>query len=200
MGYFGAWIRTHGSNWGIHQVSLGSNLKHNAQLQPHAANRQRQDPTMALLLFFLLLLQTHPVKSEHRRFDGPISAASNYIHYSEGYVITPGYVDISDLEFEAVSEVKKLFADNNGSNSNEGMVEMEGYDDEYEDDEYGDDEGGGVDDEEGGLRRLEDGVASVSWLVFCCMHLFTVMIILVYLLIQLITSLSRCMNRDLISL
>lgn len=194
MGYFGAWIRTHGSNWGIHQVSLGSNLKHNAQLQPHAANRQRQDPTMALLLFFLLLLQTHPVKSEHRRFDGPISAASNYIHYSEGYVITPGYVDISDLEFEAVSEVKKLFADNNGSNNNEGMVEMEGYDDEYEDDE-----GGGVDDEEGGLRRLEDGVASVSW-VSSLLHASFYSDDHIGVLIQLITSLSRCMNRDLISL
>lgn len=91
---------------------------------------------MALLPILLLLL-AHPTTAEHRRFDGPIAAASNYIHYSEGYVITPGYVDISDLEFEAVSEAgaNKLFASG-------GMVEAEGEDDYYDDDGVNDDDGG----------------------------------------------------------
>ncbi|KAL7545558.1 hypothetical protein ACHAWF_008908 [Thalassiosira exigua] len=35
--------------------------------------------------------------AEFRRFDGPIHAASNYIHYSEGYVVTPGFIDFVDI-------------------------------------------------------------------------------------------------------
>eukprot|EP00956_Cyclotella_meneghiniana_P018123 scaffold29938_cov70-Cyclotella_meneghiniana.AAC.2 len=108
--------------------------------------------TMLLLLLPLLLLLILPISThaEHRRFDGPINAASNYIHYSEGYVVTPGYVDISDLVFEAVGE-----AGNGG-----GEMMMEYYDDDgvgYDDDggvmEYGDDDGGGDGDER---RRLDD--------------------------------------------
>ena len=112
---------------------------------------------MTAVLVLLLSLLLTPTRAEHRRFDGPISAASNYIHYSEGYVVTPGYVDISELEFEAVSEKageNKLFQ--------EGMVVAEGVDDEYVDDEYVDDDGGGG----GGGRGLEDGVATVSILLF----------------------------------
>ena len=61
---------------------------------------------MILPLLPTLLLLTLPsaINAEHRRFDGPISTASNYIHYSKGYAITPVYVDISEMEFEAVSE------------------------------------------------------------------------------------------------
>jgi hypothetical protein len=45
-----------------------------------------------------------PSLAEFRRFDGDIAAASNYIHYSEGYVVAPGYVDISDLSFAASAD------------------------------------------------------------------------------------------------
>ena len=110
--------------------------------------------TMPLLLPLILLLLPTSTNAEHRRFDGPINAASNYIHYSEGYVVTPGYVDISDLVFEAVGEA-----------GNGGEMMMDYYDDGvgYDDDddgvmEYGDDDGG---DER---RRLDDngGVETVS--------------------------------------
>eukprot|EP00804_Cyclotella_cryptica_P030449 CCRYP_008523-RA/>CCRYP_008523-RA protein AED:0.11 eAED:0.11 QI:0/0.5/0.33/1/0.5/0.33/3/128/516 len=75
----------------------------------------------SLLSLFLLTTYNDSVEAEHRRFDGPIEAASNYIHYSEGFVVTPGYVDISELEFEAASESlsSKLFS--------EGVVEAEEF-------------------------------------------------------------------------
>eukprot|EP00956_Cyclotella_meneghiniana_P018938 scaffold31982_cov23-Cyclotella_meneghiniana.AAC.2 len=103
--------------------------------------------TTTMLLLLLLHLLPTSTNAEHRRFDGPINAASNYIHYSEGYVVTPGYVDISDLVFEAVGE------------AGNGEMMMDYYDDGvgYDDDdgvmEYGDDDGGDGDDER---RRLDD--------------------------------------------
>ena len=98
-------------------------------------------------LLLLTLSQIPQTLAEHRHFDGPISAASNYIHYSEGYVITPGYVDISNLEFEAITDVvgeNKLF---------EGSVLGEGVDDVYVDDD--------------GERVLDngDGVNTVSYII-----------------------------------
>jgi len=51
---------------------------------------------LAVIIFVLFIR----CNAEYRRFDGPITAASNYVHYSEGYVVTPGYVDISHLWFK----------------------------------------------------------------------------------------------------
>ena len=36
----------------------------------------------------LLLLSVGAANAEYRRFDGPVNAASNYVHYSEGYVVS----------------------------------------------------------------------------------------------------------------
>jgi hypothetical protein len=58
----------------------------------------------SLLYLFAVLSLPSPTVSEFRRFDGPINAASNYIHFSEGYVITPGYIDISNLVFASADE------------------------------------------------------------------------------------------------
>lgn len=113
---------------------------------------------VARLLLALLLPLT--IKAEHRRFDGSISAASNYIHYSEGYVITPGYVDISDLEFEATSDAgTRLFP--------EGVVEA---DDAYrDDDQIYDDDG----DHQTRRRRLEDSLSgTVSFVFDTCNMIF----------------------------
>ena len=118
--------------------------------------------TLSMLFLSLVLLTTHskPAQAERRRFDGPIAAASNYIHYSEGFVVTPGYVDISDLEFEAVSEsvASKLFS--------EGVLEAEGDDGEYDDGEE-------YEDDADGARALEDasgGAGTVSALVATWIH------------------------------
>mmetsp|Transcript_19741 Transcript_19741/g.42338 ORF Transcript_19741/g.42338 Transcript_19741/m.42338 type:complete len:564 (+) Transcript_19741:170-1861(+) len=83
--------------------------------------------------------------AEFRRFEGPIDAASNYIHYSEGYVVTPGYVDISDLVFESADD---------GGTPGEYVAEERDWDDDDGEEETGEDDG------EGGRRdrRLgEDG-------------------------------------------
>lgn len=105
------------------------------------------------LILLILILHLPSTRAEHRRFDGPINAASNYIHYSEGYVVTPGYVDISELVFEAVGE------------AGQGAITAvggEGYD-HYLDD------GVEYDDDGGERRRLEDnekgGVETVRFVV-----------------------------------
>lgn len=64
-------------------------------------------PDMKTLLSLAALLGASfpaPALAEFRRFDGDIAAASNYIHYSEGYVVAPGYVDVSDLAFAASAD------------------------------------------------------------------------------------------------
>lgn len=95
--------------------------------------------------------------AEFRRFDGPINAASNYIHFSEGYVVTPGYVDISDL----------IFASTDNSRPNEYVPEERTWSNSYGD---GDDDEAGIsmeeaddysgDDETGGNRFLDGSYAN----------------------------------------
>jgi len=91
-----------------------------------------------------------PAHGEFRRFDGDIDAASNYIHYSEGYVVTPGYVDISNLMFETVDDGApgKYDAQERDWDDDDEGLELEEVDDAAFDDD-GDDDGGE------GTRRLD---------------------------------------------
>jgi len=108
-----------------------------------------------LTLSALLLAAYAPLatRAEFRRFEGPIDAASNYIHYSEGYVVTPGYVDITNLVFE--------LADGEESSTQEKYIpEERNWDDDgekFDEDDGADvveDEGnGGEGDDEGGRNR-----------------------------------------------
>lgn len=68
-----------------------------------ASGFPRRSCTLVLLLIDLLSFLTG-VASEIRSFNGRINAASNYIHYSDGYLAAPGYVDLSDLVFTTVDE------------------------------------------------------------------------------------------------
>ena len=106
-----------------------------------------------------LALLAAGVGAEFRRFDGPINAASNYIHYSEGYVVTPGFVDISNLVFETADDGAsggKLFP---GKKS--GQWDDDGEGEGFEgDDMVGDD---------GGNRHLDGEVSgSTVSLSVCC--------------------------------
>lgn len=88
---------------------------------------------------FLALLCACGVTAEIRSFSGVIEAASSYVHYSDGYLVAPGYVDISGLNFASVD-----------------YVEDEDLDDDEteEDDDIGDDD---VEDpNDGGDRLLDD--------------------------------------------
>ena len=49
-----------------------------------------------LLLVTAVLLLSRQINAEYRQFDGIIQAAASYIHYSEGFVIAPGTLDMSD--------------------------------------------------------------------------------------------------------
>mmetsp|Transcript_3954 Transcript_3954/g.6762 ORF Transcript_3954/g.6762 Transcript_3954/m.6762 type:complete len:591 (-) Transcript_3954:625-2397(-) len=51
---------------------------------------------------FLLIVSTCTTCcAEIRKFTGLIEAASTYVHYSEGYLVAPGFVDLKYLEFKA---------------------------------------------------------------------------------------------------
>lgn len=56
--------------------------------------------TRLLILLSILGL----VSSEIRTFDGIIEAASTFIHYSEGYLVAPAYIDISNLVFQTIGD------------------------------------------------------------------------------------------------
>lgn len=112
----------------------------------------------------LLLLLPGAARAEFRRFDGPIDAASNYIHYSEGYVVTPGFVDISSLVFQTADgdgggggSNGKLFGggkEREWTDDDEEGAEEDGLDDdgEYDLDDDGEFDG----DDEGRARRRMD--------------------------------------------
>lgn len=59
-----------------------------------------------------LLLLPILTKSEIRTFEGPLYATPEFIHYSEGFIVAPGYVDISNLVFKSLNEA------NDNSNRN----------------------------------------------------------------------------------
>mmetsp|Transcript_2505 Transcript_2505/g.4666 ORF Transcript_2505/g.4666 Transcript_2505/m.4666 type:complete len:595 (+) Transcript_2505:162-1946(+) len=116
-----------------------------------------------LSIFALLAAGPAPIQAEFRRFEGPIAAASNYIHYSEGYVVTPGYVDISALIFESADDGKpgkdissqERDWDDDDKDPLDDEEGFEGDDEvveEVEELESGDEE----DDDAGGRNRLLD--------------------------------------------
>ena len=98
--------------------------------------------TPPALLLTLLATAAQQTTAEFRRFEGQINAASNYIHYSEGYVVTPGYVDISSLVFTNADggSAKKIF-----SGKTRGDPVSEWTDDDesnLEDEDFNEDDGG----------------------------------------------------------
>ena len=95
--------------------------------------------------------------AEFRRFDGPINAASNYIHFSEGFVVTPGYVDISDLIFTTADNGRPIeYIPEERSGGGDDDDDGEGVAMEEVDDYSGDDATGGnrfLDGSYGGSER-----------------------------------------------
>lgn len=52
-----------------------------------------------MLRTVLLLVFSLVIEAEIREFNGVIEANSSFIHYSEGFIIAPGYIDLSELTF-----------------------------------------------------------------------------------------------------
>jgi len=62
-------------------------------------------PSMLLLFSLSLLSLLLSVSyAEIREFNGLIEANSQYIHYSEGYIVAPGSIDLSKLTFTTVDD------------------------------------------------------------------------------------------------
>mmetsp|Transcript_5329 Transcript_5329/g.7838 ORF Transcript_5329/g.7838 Transcript_5329/m.7838 type:complete len:606 (+) Transcript_5329:3-1820(+) len=95
------------------------------------------------VITFLLSFCIVNVVSEIRSFKGRVDAASNFIHFSEGYLIAPGYVDLSDLVFTTLDDDE--FDDN--------FDDQQGFDDDEQDEDGNDkkEEDGG----DGGRRSLD---------------------------------------------
>jgi hypothetical protein len=58
--------------------------------------------------------------AEIRSFNGRIDAASMYIHYSDGYLIAPGYVDVSGLTFSTLEDEVFIPEADTGSDDDNG--------------------------------------------------------------------------------
>ena len=57
---------------------------------------------MKFCLWFLLIQVT---KCAIRNFKGKLAATPEYIHYSEGFIVAPGYVDLSNLVFTLNNDI-----------------------------------------------------------------------------------------------
>jgi hypothetical protein len=66
------------------------------------------DFTKMMLRSILSLLVSLAVQAEIREFNGLIEADSTYIHYSEGYIIAPGFIDLSQLSFSTVENADEV--------------------------------------------------------------------------------------------
>jgi len=68
-----------------------------------------------VIVVLSLLLCILPAKAEIRRFHETIEANETFLHYSEGFLIAPGYIDLRNLEFKSLlgdkKERKKMIMD-----------------------------------------------------------------------------------------
>lgn len=67
------------------------------------------------VLLVLLLRHTLHVSAEIRSYNGNIAATSNYIHYSEGYIVAPGCVDLSGLVVSDAGDDENLYGHDSDS-------------------------------------------------------------------------------------
>lgn len=75
----------------------------------------------ALLIGALLAFSTlKTCNAEIRKFNGVIEAASTFVHFSEGYLVAPGKVDLSGLEFTAIGMASTGNKPAHASSANEG--------------------------------------------------------------------------------
>lgn len=141
-----------------------------------------------LLLVTAVLLLSRQINAEYRQFDGIIQAAASYIHYSEGFVIAPGTLDISDLVFSTIdsgppttkNDVNQSSQSSSSSSSSgtAGSGDSVGTPKEYTDDEeWNDDDTGGLkvgedDDNRQLIRQLavNNGGGGVSFIDIVIFH------------------------------
>jgi hypothetical protein len=112
---------------------------------------------LSLLLYNILTL---PTTCEIRSFQGPLDAASNYIHYSEGFIVAPGYVDISALTFstnDAAYEGKYREPDASTGTAGENKAKDESGAEEKDEKETTDDAADDDADAENGDDDKKDG-------------------------------------------
>jgi len=115
----------------------------------------KQSCGKAALSLLLLAAQTSTIKSEIRTFNGELEAASNYIHFSEGYLVTPGYIDLSDLTFTTTDEESDY--------EYHDRVDDDGIDDDIPlDDDSAMDEEDAEEEEEGEEDRQGDDAVDVD--------------------------------------
>jgi hypothetical protein len=99
----------------------------------------------------LLLLTATASLAEYREFNGLIEADSTYIHYSEGYIVAPGFIDLKHLTFTTVADDEVVAPYEDGE-------EREPTHDEEKDAEENDDTTTDTpgDEHGGGRRELTD--------------------------------------------
>jgi hypothetical protein len=106
-------------------------------------------------LVLLLAATASLTGAEYREFNGLIEADSTFIHYSEGYIVAPGFIDLTHLTFTTVDDDDDADAPYEDGEEREPGEEKDGEDDE--DDDAKTDQPG---DEHGGDRRQLSDIAA----------------------------------------
>ena len=58
-----------------------------------------------VILLILSIASILECNAEIRNFVGKLQATADFIHYSEGFIIAPGFIDISGLTFSVAVDV-----------------------------------------------------------------------------------------------
>jgi hypothetical protein len=77
-------------------------------------------PYRPLAVILLLLFVCSRGAAEIRSFSGQIDATSMYIHYTDGYLVAPGFVDVSGLTFSTLADEGSMNDDDGGGGGDDG--------------------------------------------------------------------------------
>jgi hypothetical protein len=114
-------------------------------------------------LLFLMVLPF--VRGEMKSFRGPLPATSSYVQFSTGYLIAPGYIDLSQIRLTASADSPSIYAQTNtllGNQDDDNLyvadddaTDVNNTDENEEDDDDEDGKAGG----ELGTDNANDNVA-----------------------------------------
>jgi hypothetical protein len=116
-----------------------------------------------MLRTVLVLVLSLAVQAEIRDFTGVIQADSSFIHYSEGFIVAPGYIDLSELSFSTLDNGGGVYdgEERDPTTDEDGGTGERNDDDTVDDDDnFPGDESVNPNKDEGGGRLLTDNAIS----------------------------------------
>jgi len=119
----------------------------------------------------LLLLCSLFTKAEIRSFSGELDAAPSYIHFAEGWLVAPGFIDLGGLLFETTEQDFNFTGKNAGDFHRDDDRAGDDDEDDFDDqaDDEADDQANAEDNDENRMLATDDDgdyVESVIDIVF----------------------------------